>query len=331
MLSRPRRMRDSEKIRHLIHETHLELKQLIQPYFLTSSPQAREPITGFTGVSRWGIEALKKQIGKDLDLGLNAFLLFGSADAHEKNAEGSEAVNAEGLLPRALSELRKTFGDSVLLFSDVCLCPYTDHGHCGWIKNGRVDNDSSLNVLAQMALTHAEAGVDFVAPSDMMDGRVLAIRKQLDKCGFSHTGILSYTAKYASSYYGPFREALNSTPREFSEPRLKNRSTYQMDFRNSTEALRELEADVQEGADMVMVKPALAYLDIIAKIRAQSSVPVVAYSVSAEFEMVKSLVAKGMANEADMVLENLTAIKRAGAHSIVTYFATEIAEKGWLR
>lgn len=316
MLVRPRRLRDNSILRNLIQETNLSIENLIQPYFLAKDPLAKEPIQGFTGVFRWGIESLKKQIEKDLERGLKSFLLFGASQ--------------EELLPQAISNLKKAFGDNLLLFSDVCLCPYTEHGHCGIVKGERVDNDISLEPLAQMALAHAEAGVDFVAPSDMMDGRIGFIRKHLDEKGFTQTGILAYSAKYASSYYGPFREALGSSPKTTDSPRLKDRATYQMDFRNSQEALRELKLDLEEGADMVMVKPALAYLDIIHSFREESMVPVVAYSVSAEFEMVKALVAKGMADERAMVIENLTAIRRAGAHLVVTYFATELAEKGWL-
>jgi porphobilinogen synthase len=331
MLIRPRRLRDNSLIRNLIHETHLSLENLIQPYFLTGNRNAQEPIQGFSGVYRWGIDALKKQVEQDLEKGVKSFLLFGASEAKDKDGVGSRSKNSEDLLTQAILSLKKTFGDSILLFSDVCLCPYTNHGHCGVIKEGRVDNDSSLMPLAEMALAHAEAGVDFVAPSDMMDGRIAFIRNVLDEKGFTQTGILAYSAKYASSYYGPFREALASSPQVTDLPRLKDRATYQMDFRNSSEALRELQLDIEEGADLVMVKPALAYLDIIASFRSQSQVPVVAYSVSAEFEMVKALVAKGMADEKSMVIENLTAIRRAGAHLIVTYFATELAQKGWLK
>jgi len=331
MLSRPRRLRDNSITRELIHETHLSLSHLMQPYFLNSNPQAQDPIKGFTGVYRWGIEKLKKQIESDIERGIKSFLLFGSAEANEKDGSGTVAQKPDSLLPESIRQLKRSFGDQVLLFSDVCLCPFTDHGHCGVVKEDRVENDDSLEPLAKIALAHAEAGVDFVAPSDMMDGRVAAIRNKLDSKGFTNTGILAYSAKYASSYYGPFREALGSSPQKSVAERLKDRSTYQMDFRNSTEALRELQEDIREGADMVMVKPALPYLDIIASFRKQSTVPVVAYSVSAEFEMVKALVAKGMADERQMVIENLTAIRRAGAHLIATYHATELAEKGWLR
>lgn len=331
MLSRPRRLRDNSITRELVHETHLSLSHLIQPYFVTQNLQAQDPIQGFTGVYRWGIEKLKKQIESDIEKGLKSFLLFGSAETHEKDSTASIAQNPNSLLPESIRQLKSSFGDQVLLFSDVCLCPFTDHGHCGVVKEGRVENDDSLEPLAKIALAHAEAGVDFVAPSDMMDGRVAAIRNKLDSAGFANTGILAYSAKYASSYYGPFREALGSTPQKTVGERLKDRSTYQMDFRNSTEALRELQEDIREGADLVMVKPALPYLDIISSFRKNSTVPVVAYSVSAEFEMVKALVAKGMANERQMVIENLTAIRRAGAHLIATYHATELAQKGWLR
>lgn len=331
MLKRPRRLRGSSLIRNLVHETDLSLDRLIQPYFLNPSKNNQEPIKGFSGVYRWGIEALKRQVEKDVERGLRSFLLFGSPPPDEKSPIASGASDPQGLLPSAISELKKIFQDQILLFSDVCLCPYTDHGHCGLVRESRVDNDSSLEVLSKMALVHAEAGVDFVAPSDMMDGRVAAIRIKLDEQGFESTGILAYTAKYASSYYGPFREALGSTPKKVAEPQLQDRATYQMDFRNSTEALRELQMDIEEGADMIMVKPALPYLDIIKSLRSHSTVPVVAYSVSAEFEMVKALVAKGMADERLMAIENLTAIRRAGAQLIVTYFATELAEKGWLK
>lgn len=331
MLVRPRRLRENSILRELVSETHLNLSNLIQPYFLAHEPGSQESIQGFTGVYRWGIEKLKRQIASDIERGVQSFLLFGSALPNQKDEKGSHALNKEGLLPDAIRQLKLTFGEKILLFSDVCLCPFTNHGHCGLVQEGRVDNDSSLKTLTEMAITHAEAGVDFVAPSDMMDGRVEAIRRGLDEKGYSSVGILAYTAKYASNYYGPFREALGSSPQKALSDRLKDRATYQMDFRNAGEALRELAEDLKEGADLVMVKPALAYLDIISRVKEQSSVPVVAYSVSAEYEMVKSLVSKGLADEKALVLENLTAIRRAGAHLIVTYHATELAERGWLK
>jgi porphobilinogen synthase len=336
MKIRPRRLRQNAHLRELVSEVDLSVSHLIQPYFLGSSPNAKDPIKGFSEVYRWGEDSLSKKIESDLDRGVKSFLLFGSSPESEKNERGSAAYAENGNTPRALRALKKRFGNSLLLFTDVCLCPFTSHGHCGVTDEKLVLNDESLEPLAQMALCHAEAGADFVAPSDMMDGRIGFIRSALDAQGFTSTGILSYTAKYSSAYYGPFREALGSSPKsEVSSalPRAlpSDRSTYQMDFRNRTEALRELELDLNEGADMVMVKPALAYLDIIREFKEKSPVPVVAYSVSGEYEMVKALAGIGMADEQKLAIENLTAIKRAGADIIITYYTSTIAEKGWLQ
>lgn len=329
-LIRPRRLRQSPLIRNLISETTLSLDNLVLPYFLSSDPKGQEPINGFTGVYRWGIETLSKKIESDLDRGLNSFLLFGSAPDSQKDPLGSLAYDETSLLPRTIRDLKKRFGSSLVLMSDVCLCPYTSHGHCGVMEQGKVSNDASLEYLSKMALLHAQCGVDIVAPSDMMDFRVKAIREKLDINGFTDTSILAYTAKYASSYYGPFRNALGSAPKAKSNS-TSDRTTYQMDFRNRHEALRELALDIAEGADMVMVKPALAYLDIIRDFRETSSVPIAAYSVSSEYQMVKLLVEKGLAEEEKIVMENLYAIKRAGAQIIITYFADLIAEKGWMK
>lgn len=324
LMHRPRRLRSSTLMRDAVHETHISLSNLIQPYFLTEGPSNKDPIQNFTGVYRWGIDALSKKIEIDLDRGLKNFLLFGSTDEAHKNEEGSESYSDLGLVPRALRHLRKRFGDSAFLITDVCICPYTSHGHCGVVKDGEILNDESLEPLSRMALAHAKAGADLVAPSDMMDGRVGHMRMTLDEHGFPDTGILSYTAKYASSYYGPFREALGSGPKG------GDRSTYQMDFRNSRDALRELRLDLEEGADIVMVKPALAYLDIIKEFKSISDIPIAAYSVSAEYEMVKKLSQSGLCDERKMAIENLTAIRRAGADMIITYYASEACEKGWL-
>ena len=321
---RPRRLRSSSAIRDLVHETQLSPGHLIQPYFLDESPFVKQPIANFTEVYRWGIDALSKKIETDLERGVSHFLLFGRAEVSKKDVAGTPAWSDDGLVPTALRALRKRFGNSPTLFTDVCLCPYTSHGHCGIYRDGKVHNDSSLDYLGRMATAHARAGADFVAPSDMMDGRVGVIRQLLDQQGFSEVGILSYTAKYASNYYGPFREALASSPGE------GDRAGYQMDFRNQREALRELRLDLAEGADLVMVKPALAYLDIISLFATESDVPVVAYSVSAEYEMVKCLAQKGLADERLLALENLTAIRRAGAKVIISYYTSEIAEKRWL-
>lgn len=320
---RPRRMRRNPLLRNLVHEVRLDVSQLIQPYFLSANPKARQPISNFTGVYRWGSETLFRKVESDLDRGLRSFLLFGTTES--KDPVGTGAFAKDGLVPETLRALRTRFGQSALWFTDVCLCPYTSHGHCGVLEGDEIVNDKSVEQLCKMAIAHAQGGADFVAPSDMMDGRVGAIRKALDENAYSTVGILSYTAKYASSYYGPFREAL------WSSPQKMDRSSYQMDFGNRAEALRELKLDLAEGADIVMVKPALPYLDIIALYKEHSDVPVAAYSVSAEYEMVKALVAKGMAVESKMVIENLTAIRRAGALLIVTYYASEAAEMGWLR
>ena len=326
---RARRLRRNPIIRDLVHETDLHLSHLVQPYFLAAQKNVKEPITGFTGVYRWSLDLLSKKIEIDLANGLKNFLLFGAAHSEKKDELGTEAYEEKGTLPMAIRTLKERFADSLVLISDVCLCPYTSHGHCGLVKRTttaiEIDNDSSLQPLGQMALIHARSGVDIVAPSDMMDFRVGHIREVLDKNNFMKTAIMAYTAKYASSYYGPFREALGSAPQGV------DRSTYQMDFRNSIEALRELETDLAEGADIVMVKPALAYLDVIREFKDRSPVPVAAYSVSAEYQMVKVLSASGLVDERKMALENLTAIRRSGADIIITYFAEFIAGEGWLK
>jgi porphobilinogen synthase len=323
--NRPRRLRRNAIVRDLVHETDLQISNLVQPYFLSAEKKAKEPIKGFDGVYRWGVELLSKKIEADLENGLKNILLFGAANSEQKNEAGSAAYEEKGLLPSTIRTLKERFSDSVVLISDVCLCPYTSHGHCGLVEGNEIENDSSLVVLGQMALAHAKSGVDIVAPSDMMDFRVGYIRHLLDEQGYDQTAIMAYTAKYSSSYYGPFREALGSAPKG------TDRATYQMDFRNRTEALRELELDLAEGADMVMVKPALAYLDIIRTFKERSTVPVVAYSVSAEYQMVKLMAAQGLVDERKMALENLTAIRRAGADILITYFAEFIASEGWLK
>jgi len=319
---RPRRLRRGPLVRDLVAESGLSLASLIQPYFVTEGESASEPIPGFSGVNRWGMDALSRRIETDVERGVKSFLLFGRAGS--KDSEGTPAYAPESLVARTLRTLKSRFGANATLFTDVCLCPYTSHGHCGVLRGAEIDNDASLEPLSRMALAHADAGADFVAPSDMMDGRVAAIRRTLDLAGHSGVGILAYTAKYASAYYGPFREALGSAPKG-------DRSTYQMDFRNRGEALRELDLDVAEGADIVMVKPALAYLDIISLFAARAPVPVAAYSVSGEYQMVKELARAGLADERSLLIENLTAIRRAGARVIITYAASEMAEKEWVR
>ncbi len=321
---RPRRLRASNAIRDLVAESRLDLGRLIQPYFVTPRAIASEPIAGFGDVLRWGEDALLKKVERDLENGLRHFLLFG--EASRKDAYGAEGVDPESTIPKTLRRLRSAFGKTAVLFTDVCLCPYTSHGHCGVWDGERVVNDASVAELARMAVVHAEAGADFVAPSDMMDGRVGAIRRALDGKGLEDVGVLAYTAKYASNYYGPFRAALDSSPEAGSD-----RRGYQMDFRNRRDALRELRLDIEEGADMVMVKPALAYLDILSSYHATTDLPVVAYSVSGEYQMVKLMAEAGLADEKSLALENLVAIRRAGASAIITYFATTAATQGWFR
>jgi porphobilinogen synthase len=324
LMERPRRLRAHSSVRSLVGETQLGLAQLIQPYFLTPEPVESSPIAGFSNVVRWGTDAFVRRVEMDLERGLKHFVLFGAA--RSKDSLGSDALSPESAVVLAIRRLRKELGAAPVLYTDVCLCPYTDHGHCGVWKAGQVDNDQTVALLSQMAVLHAEAGADFVSPSDMMDGRVVAIRQALDAKGHTSTGVLAYTAKYASNYYGPFRQALDCAPEAGSD-----RSGYQMDFRNRKEALRELRLDTHEGADMVMVKPALAYLDIISDFARTTDLPVLAYSVSGEYQMVKLMAREGVADERKLALENLFAIRRAGASGIITYFASQAAEEGWLK
>jgi porphobilinogen synthase len=318
---RPRRLRRTRVIRDLCAETLLHTGGLIQPYFVCDGSGIRDEINGLPGIYRESVDSLVKSIGEDLKLGVSKVMLFGVTD--RKDPMASTAKDGKNPVILAAKQLKKQFGDDLFVGADVCLCAYTDTGHCGVTVDGEVDNDRSVQVLADMAVALAQAGIDCVAPSDMMDGRTGTIRDSLEHEGLSHTIIMAYTAKYASSYYGPFREAAKSAPGK------GDRKGYQMDFRNRREAVRELMLDTEEGADIVMVKPALAYLDIIAEFKQQSSLPVAAYNVSGEYTAVKLLVQAGLADEKTMVLENLTAINRAGASIILTYHARDIFRNGW--
>ncbi|MFS8608039.1 MAG: porphobilinogen synthase, partial [Gammaproteobacteria bacterium] len=271
-----------------------------------------------------GIENLLRQIESDRKLGIRAVLLFGHPEEGTKSPDGAAAAAANGAVQRAVERLKREHGDELIVMTDVCLCAYTSHGHCGIVKDGYVDNDASLKPLVDAALSHARAGADVVAPSDMMDGRVGAIRDALDAHGFEHVALLSYAVKYASAYYGPFREAADSAPEH------GDRKTYQMDCRNVREALRESELDTDEGADMLMVKPALAYLDVIRSVREISDLPLAAYNVSGEYSAVKAAAANGWLDEPAIVRENLIAIRRAGADQIITYHARDALSGGWL-
>jgi porphobilinogen synthase len=315
-----RRLRRTEALRGLVRETELSPSHLIQPLFVVGGEGVREEVSSMPGVERFSISELVAECDEIAAAGIEAVLLFGIPAA--KDESGSGAYDDEGVVQMAVRALKEAHpGLSVI--TDVCLCEYTSHGHCGFVRDGEVDNDITVELLAKTAISHAEAGADAVAPSDMMDGRIGTIRHQLDEEGHARTAIVAYSAKYASAFYGPFREAAESAP-EFGD-----RRGYQMDPANSTEALREVELDVEEGADMVMVKPAGPYLDVIRRVKEATPVPLVAYQVSGEYSMLKAAAAKGWIEERAAALEALTAIRRAGADAIVTYYAKEAA--GWLR
>ncbi len=317
---RMRRTRQNEKLRGLVRETHLNVKQLIYPLFIAENIDEPRGISSMPGIVQWPLEYLGREAERIARLGIPAVLLFGIPS--EKDEVGSQAYAAQGIIQQAIRRFKAEVPD-LLVMTDVCLCEYTSHGHCGVIHNGNVQNDESLELLSRMALSHVEAGADLVAPSDMMDGRVGAIRRALDEQGFSSTPIMAYSAKYASGFYGPFREAAGSAPQ------FGDRRSYQMDPANVREALREVDLDIAEGADIVMVKPALAYLDVIRQVREHCDLPIAAYNVSGEFAMIKAAAQQGWIDERRIVMEVLTGIRRAGADMIITYFAPDVA--GWLK
>ena len=312
-----RRLREKSTIRDWISETRLHPINIILPYFVVEGKRIKEPIKSMPGVYHLSIDNLLKEIPEAV--GIRSILLFGIPES--KDRLGSQAYKKDGVVQKAIKAVKEKFKNLIVL-SDVCLCGYTSHGHCGIVKDGKIDSDASLEVLAKIALSYAEAGADLVAPSAMMDGQVNAIRKILDENGFKNVGILAYSAKYASNFFGPFREALDSAPQ------FGDRRTYQMDFRNSDEALREIKQDIDEGADIVMVKPALAYLDVIYRAKQKFNVPIAAYNVSGEYSMIKKLSGGDRIKERDLALEVLTSIKRAGADLIISYFGKEIGK--WL-
>ncbi len=314
---RPRRLRRNEVIREMVRETTLSVKDLILPLFVIHGRGVRNPIASMPGHFQLSIDEVQKEVKEVRDLGIPAVILFGIPE--HKDDVGSGAYQDGGIIQQAIKAIKDTTPE-LLVITDVCLCEYTSHGHCGIIKGGDVDNDATLEVLAKEALSHARAGADMVAPSDMMDGRVGAIRKALDENGFSHIPIMSYAAKYASSYYGPFREAAESTPQ------FGDRRGYQMDPANSDEALREVDLDIEEGADIVMVKPALPYLDIIRRVKDTFPYPVAAYNVSGEYSMIKAAERLGWIDGQKVMLETLISIRRAGADLILTYFAKDVAK-----
>ncbi|SHE86670.1 porphobilinogen synthase [Desulforamulus putei] len=317
---RHRRLRLNERVRRLVRENHLSVDDLIYPVFVTCGRGVRREVPSMPGVYNLSVDLLLEEIKNVEELGIPGILVFGVPE--EKDEAGAGAYDPDGIVQQAVRVVKKSFPD-LLVITDVCLCEYTSHGHCGLIKGHTVDNDPTLELLAQTALSHARAGADMVAPSDMMDGRVAAIRAKLDAEGYADIPIMAYSAKYASAYYGPFREAAGSTPQ------FGDRKTYQMDPANGDEALRETAQDIKEGADIVMVKPALAYMDIIRRIKEEFGYPLAAYNVSGEYAMVKAAAQLGWIDERRIVLETLTGLKRAGADIIITYHALEVAR--WLR
>ena len=317
MIIRPRRLRRTSTIRRMVKETYIRVDDLIFPIFVKHGKGEREPIPSMVGHYQLSVDELVKEAEEVWSLGIPGIILFGLPRV--KDRLGSEAYARDGIVQKAVAAVKERVPELVVL-TDVCLCQYTDHGHCGIIEDARIDNDATLDILSRVAISHAEAGADFVAPSDMMDGRVRAIRESLERDGFKDTGILAYAVKYASSFYGPFREAADS------KPQFGDRKSYQMDPANAREAIKEALLDIEEGADIIMVKPALPYLDIIYQIRARIHLPVAAYNVSGEYAMVKATDQRGWVEGGKVMMEMLLSIKRAGADLILTYFAKDAAK-----
>jgi len=316
-VSRLRRLRRTPALRDMFRETRLSKEDFIYPLFVVEGAKIKKEIGSMPDNFQMSIDNILCECEELETLGINSILLFGIPQT--KDAVGSGAYDANGIIQKALREIKKRFSE-MLVITDVCLCEYTAHGHCGVVENGFVQNDKTLELLAKEALSHAENGADIIAPSDMMDGRVAAIRQKLDENGFSETPIMAYSAKFSSAFYGPFREAAESAPQ------FGDRKSYQMDFGNSDEAMREIALDIQEGADVVMVKPALSYLDLIRRAKDNFNVPIAAYNVSGEYSMIKAAAEKGWIDGEKVMLEVLTSIKRAGADVIITYFAKEAAK-----
>lgn len=315
-LYRPRRLRNKAVLREMIRETRLSVSSLVAPLFVTTGKSVKKPIQSMPGIFQISVDNLLGEVRKLKDSGIHSVILFGIPE--DKDERGSGAYAKDGIVQTAVSEIKENL-DEVVVITDVCLCEYTSHGHCGVIQDSEIDNDASIELLAATAVSHVEAGADMVAPSAMMDGQVAAIRSALDRHGYPTTPIMAYSAKYASCFYGPFREAAESCPQ------FGDRRGYQMDPANGREAMREIALDIAEGADIIMVKPALPYLDIIRRAKDEFNLPLAAYNVSGEFSMVKAAAGLGWIDEDRAILEVLTAIKRAGADLIITYFAQEVA------
>lgn len=309
-------------MREMVAETRLSKDMFIYPYFVVPGKGSIHGIDAMPGISHFSSDTLVKDVEKSLKLGINKVLLFGVGE--KKTEDASSSFDKDSVVAIAVRELKSAFGSDLFVITDVCTCAYTTHGHCGIMHDDYVHNDQSVDVLSKMALAHARAGADMVAPSDMMDGRILGIRNVLDQNSFENTSIMSYSIKFASAYYGPFREAADSAPNK------GDRKAYQMDFRNPRETMREAVLDEQEGADILMVKPALAYLDVIHRLRENTDLPVACYNVSGEYSMVKAAAEKGWIDEQKVVMENMYAFSRAGANIIITYHARDILENHWM-
>lgn len=322
ILHRPRRLRKNPVVREMMAETKLSKDMFVYPYFVVPGKQIVHGIDAMPGINHFSADTLIRDVEKGLELGVNKIMLFGVGD--EKSADAHAAYDAQSLVPAAVRELKKQFGDDLYIVTDVCVCSYTTHGHCGILEDDYVQNDATVAVIAKMAVAHARAGADMLAPSDMMDGRVAAIRAALDSDGLINTAIMSHATKFASAYYGPFREAADCAPGK------GDRKAYQMDFRNPQEALREALLDETEGADVLMVKPALAYLDVMQNLKQHSNLPIACYNVSGEYAMVKAAAERGWIDEQKIVMETMYAFARAGASIITTYHTRDIAEKKWM-
>jgi porphobilinogen synthase len=333
MIQRPRRLRKNAIVREMVAETRLSKDMFIYPYFVVAGNNIIHPIEAMPGINHYSIDELLKDVEQGVKIGINKILLFGVGE--QKSEDASTSYSNNSIIVKAVKALKEKFGDLLYVITDVCVCAYTTHGHCGILtshptplqSSGEeyfyVHNDSSVEALAKMALAHAQAGADMVAPSDMMDGRIAAMRNLLDSNGFENTAIMSYSIKYASAYYGPFREAADSAPQK------GDRKSYQMDFRNANESMTEGLLDEAEGADILMVKPALAYMDVIFNLRQHTLLPIACYNVSGEYSMVKAAATKGWIDEQKIVMENMYAFARAGANLIITYHTKDIFEKKW--
>jgi len=322
MLHRPRRLRKNQVVREMMAETKLSKDTFVYPYFVVPGNGVVHGIDSMPGVNHFSQDTLIRDVEKGLELGVNKIMLFGVGD--DKSEDAHSAYHDHSLVPSAVRELKKVFGEDLYVVTDVCVCSYTTHGHCGILKDDYVQNDETVEVIAKMALTHAQAGADMLAPSDMMDGRIGAIRELLDQNKYVNTAIMSHATKFASAYYGPFREAADCAPSK------GDRKAYQMDFRNPDEALREALLDESEGADVLMVKPALAYLDVMHNLKQHTGLPIACYNVSGEYAMVKAAAERGWIDEQKIVMETMYAFARAGASIITTYHIRDMVEKNWI-